>query len=205
MSRAPRLLLGFGLAATILAATASSASAQYRPRRGYYGPPPGYYPPPPPPSPRYRNGLVVGFGLGLGGISASGCDPGYCGGALSGELHIGGMVTEQLALEGEVWGNGRGIDNSDGAVTHSFWTAAAQFWVVDPLWLKAGLGISHVQTSSASLGVLTDETNLGLVLAGGAEVYRAGNFALDIQLRFGRGFYAVPVDNYALLVGFNWY
>ncbi|MDB4981395.1 MAG: hypothetical protein JWM82_2147 [Myxococcales bacterium] len=206
MSRPVRILLTVCLAALVVGATASPASAQYGPPPRSYG-----YPPPPPPTASYRSGLVVGVGVGVGGISASNCAPGYCGAAISGEFHIGGMLNYRLALEGEVWGNARTISNTggDGTLSQSFWTVAAQYWLIEQLWIKGGLGIAHVQVSSDSLGTLDDETALGLVLAAGGEIFTSNNFALDLQLRFGHGFYdeanGGAVNNYALLIGFNWY
>ena len=112
----------------------------------------------------------------------------------------------RLALMGDVWGAVRGIDNTDGSLSQSFWSVAGQFWLLDQLWLKAGLGIAHVQVSSASVGTLDDETALGVTLAGGVEVFRAANMILDLQGRFGHGFYdAGGVSNYAFLVALNWY
>ncbi|HEX4406724.1 MAG TPA: hypothetical protein VH560_17920, partial [Polyangia bacterium] len=74
MIRVTRLLIGLGLATIVLLGSSSNAQAQYQaPPPGYYAPPPGYgrgYPPPPRPRYRvYREGLVLGFALGGGGIS----------------------------------------------------------------------------------------------------------------------------------------
>ncbi|HVZ73995.1 MAG TPA: hypothetical protein VHJ20_16560 [Polyangia bacterium] len=210
MSRLMRCLLAFSLVALVVGATASTAQAQQyyrRPPPPGYGPPPGYYPPPPAYYPRYRNGLVVGFAIGGGGISASDCLPGYCGGAFSGEFHIGGMLTDRLALEGDIWGNVRGVSGTDGSLAQTFWSAALQFWPIEPLWLKGGLGIAHIPGDDAA--AINDETALGLMLAAGVEVVQIRNFAFDIQLRFGHGFYSDAdgggLTNYALLFGFNWY
>jgi opacity protein-like surface antigen len=199
-----RPLLGLAIATLLLLGSASAAHAQYygQPQRGYGG----YPPPPPPPPPTYRSGLVLGFGLGIGGITASDCAPGFCGAALAGEFHLGGILAPRLALMGDVWGNIRGIDNTDGSLSQSFWSVAAQYWALDNLWLKGGLGIAHVQVDSASAGLLDDETALGLTLAAGLEVLRSGNMILDLQGRFGRGFYdAGGVNNFAFLVALNWY
>jgi hypothetical protein len=209
MTRATRLGLGIGIATILVLGAASTAHAQYQaPPPGYYAPPPRYgYPPPPPPRRygMYREGLVVGFALGGGGIASSGCAPGYCGGALSGEFHLGGMLNPRMALMGDVWGNIRGIDGTDGSFSQSFWTLALQFWPVDIFWVKGGLGISHVQISSDSLGLLDDETALGLMVGAGLEIVQVGNMAVDLQFRFGHGFYDQPLNNYAFLVGLSWY
>jgi hypothetical protein len=62
-----------------------------------------------------------------------------------------------------------------------------------------------VQVSSDSIGVLDDETALGLLLGAGVEVVQVGNMALDLQFRFGHGFYDTAVNNYAFLIGLSWY
>jgi hypothetical protein len=204
--RLPRLIPISGLVLGLVIATFTLVGSESIAQAQYYGQPRGYPPPPPPAYRSYRSGLVVGFGLGIGGISATDCAPGYCGVALAGEFHLGGMLTPQLALMGDVSGNIRGIDNTDGDLSQSFWTIAAQFWPLDNLWLKGGLGIAHVQVSSASAGVIDDETSLGLMLGAGIEVYRYANMVLDLQGRFGHGFYdAGGVNNFAFLVGLNWY
>jgi hypothetical protein len=203
MIRATRLGLGLGIATMILLGATSVAHAQYQP--GYYAPPPRYGYPPPPPRHygMYRDGLVLGFALGGGGIEGN-CAIGYCGGAVSGEFHIGGMLNPRMALLLDVWGNIRNVNGTDSSFSQSFWTAAMQFWPTDILWLKGGLGISHVQVSDA-FGPYQDDTALGLMLGAGVEVLQVGNMALDIQFRAGFGFYNPTLDNYAFLVGLSWY
>jgi hypothetical protein len=207
MIRATRLGLGIGIVTIIVLGAASTAHAQYQaPPPGYYAPPPRYaYPPPPPPRRygMYRDGLVLGFALGGGGIQGY-CDIGYCGGALAGELHIGGMMNPRTAIELDVWGNARGINGTDSDVSQTFWTGALQFWATDLLWLKAGLGASHVQVSDV-FGPYADNTALGLILGGGVEVVQAGNMALDLQFRAGFGFYDRTLTNYAFMIGLSWY
>jgi outer membrane protein with beta-barrel domain len=209
MINASRLGLGLGIATLLVLGSSSVAHAQYQaPPPGYYAPPPRYaYPPPPPPPPRrysvYREGLVVGFALGGGGISGN-CSIGYCGGAVSGEFHIGGMINPRLALMLDVWGNVRDVNGTDSSFSQTFWTAALQFWPADILWLKGGLGISHVQVSD-TFGPYQDDTALGLMLAAGVEVVQIGNMALDLQFRAGFGFYDPTLNNYAFLVGLSWY
>ena len=51
----------------------------------------------------YRSGLVFGFALGGGAITANNCV--NCGGGAGGlEAHLGGMINPQLALLGEILG-----------------------------------------------------------------------------------------------------
>lgn len=201
-----RTLLGIGLA-IVICGTTSVAHAQQ-----YGAPPPGYAgypPPPPPPQPQYgiyRSGLLVGAGLGVGGISAQNCGD-ACGVAAALELHIGGMITPQVAIVGDFWFNFHSIPNSDATTTHSLYTVALQYWPADKFWLKGGLGGSNMNISSSYGGTYGDENGFGLMAAGGIEFLQMGNFALDGQLRFGHGFFSEggDVNVWALMIGANWY
>jgi hypothetical protein len=213
MIRVTRLFLGIGLATIMILASGSVAHAQYQaPPPGYYAPPPpgygGYPPPPPPPRYRYgmyRQGLIFGAALGFGQNDASACD--ICGGALAFEFHIGGMVTPQLALVGDFWFNDHPIANSDSSMVHSIYTFAIQYWPISQLWLKGGIGGGNVDITSATVGETSGENGLAIMGAGGFEMLQAGNFALDLQLRVGHGFYSQggDVTSWALMIGTNWY
>lgn len=210
-----RLAVGLGVTVVTLFASISGAQAQpYAPPP----PPPYYYPPPPPaPPPRgvYRSGLVFGGGIGGGGIVASN-DPGSnscqaCGGAIVGELHIGGMINPRMAVLFDVfgalhpWSDAYGDSHS---TTQSFWTAALQFWPTDILWVKGGIGLAHIQVTDDSAAVVEgDETGLGIQGAVGVELVQSYNFALDLQGRIAHGFYSTGGDanTLAVLIGFNWY
>jgi hypothetical protein len=205
MTSAKRFAVGFGIALVALLGSVSAAQAQY-------APPPPYYPPPPPPPPRgvYRSGLVLGFGVGGGAITASDCGD-VCGGAIVGEFHIGGMINPRMAVLFDVFGADHPWSDPAGdshSTTNSFWMGALQFWPNDILWVKGGIGVGHIQvTNDSALLVSGDETGLGLMGAVGFEVVQSYNFALDIQGRIAHGFYSQGGDanNLAVLVGFNWY
>jgi Outer membrane protein beta-barrel domain len=204
MIREKNILLGFGVAAVLLLGSVSVAQAQYG------APPPNYgYPPPPPPPRRgmYRDGLVLGVSLGLGNISAANCgDICGVGGAL--EFHIGGMLNPRLALMGDFMFNAHSIPNSDGTLVHSVYTIALQYWVTDIIWLKGGLGGGNIQIQSQTSNlVYTDESGFAFMGAAGIEILQSSNFALDLQLRVGHGFYNVDGDatSTSFLIGVNWY
>lgn len=198
------LAVGLGFAMLTLLGSLSVAHAQYQ-----APPPPSYYPPPPPPRGMYRDGLVVGFGLGGGKISADNCGI-VCGGAFMLDLRLGGMVNPRLALMGDYWGAFRsfGDASGDGSTVHSILTFAAQYWVTDMVWIKGGIGGGRMQLVDETAGVLVGEET-GFAVQGGAgiELVQSHNFALDLQLRLGRGFYSEggDVNSFALMVGFNWY
>lgn len=214
MIRVTRLFLGLGLATIVLLGGSSMAHAQYQaPPPGYYAPPPSYgggYPPPPPPRYRYRlyrEGLVIGGAIGVGGISAQDCGD-TCGVAGAGEFHIGGMLNPRTALVGDFWVNVRDVPNSDATVRHFLYTIALQYWPIDILWLKAGIGGGNMNVSSNVDGyTYGDENGLGILLAGGIEFLHASTFALDGQLRYGHGFYSEggDVNVWALMIGISWY
>jgi hypothetical protein len=207
------LITGLGVLALTAVGVAGTAHAQaqpYYPPPPSYGPPPGYGAPPPPPRGMYRSGFVFGLGLGLGANSASGCGD-VCGFAGVWELHLGGMIDPRLAILFEMWGiyhpwsDGFGDSHT---TTNSMFAGAAQFWVTDNMWLKGGLGVGHVQvTNDSALEINGDETGFALYGAAGIELVQAYNFALDLQLRIGNGFYSQGgnMQNYGLLVGVNWY
>ena len=197
MKSAKPLALAFGLFLATLLAGASSAHAQY-----------GY--PPPPPRGFYRGGLLLGFGLGGGSISADACGD-VCGGGFSGEFHIGGMVNPRLALMGDFWGVFHPWDLGGGysaTTAHSISSFALQYWVTPIVWLKGGIGIGRMQLIDESGGgTFGDETGLALMGGAGVEVVQIANFALDLQVRLGHGFYSGggDVNTFAFMVGLNWY
>ena len=136
--------VAFVLAAALLCGTASTASAQYygRPRHYYVSPYGG---------PTYRSGLVIGGGIGFGALSADQCGD-LCGGALSLEGHIGGMVDPRLAMMFDAWTTIHPIPGSDGETTNTLYTGALQFWPIPVLWLKGGVGLGNTQIRSNSIG-----------------------------------------------------
>jgi hypothetical protein len=225
MTRIKTLTLGFTIALGVLVGSVSVANAQYAPPPNY-GPPPGYAPPPPnygpppgygprgygygPPRGRgvYRDGLVIGGSLGFGGISAA--DPGcgdLCGGVFAIEGHIGAMVNPRLALMADLWANLRNSTSQDATVWSGIYTAALQYWATDILWLKGGFGVGHMQVTSNFDGSFGDEWGPAVLAALGVELIQGPAFALDLQARYGRGFYSQggDVNNFGVMVGVNWY
>jgi hypothetical protein len=209
MSHRKNLIVGLGVVLLTVLGSVSIAEAQ-----GY---PPPYYPPPPPPPPPhgvYRAGLVFGFSGGVGAIHTNNCGD-ACGVAGLLEGHIGGMINPRMALMLEIWGADHPFSagGSSFETINSFFTGAAQYWVNDIVWIKGGLGFAEIREDFNSYGygyTSNSSSGFGLFGAAGVEVMQAYNFALDIQLRIGNGFYSdsagsFSVQNYGLLVGFNWY
>jgi len=202
--------LGVGIVVGAVLGAAPAAEAQYA--RPYYYPPPP--PPPPPPRGVYRSGLIVGGAVGLGGFWYSDCAD-ICGFALSGELHIGGMVAPRLALMGDFWASGHYFSNDayniDGETYNGIYTLAAQYWLTDNLWVKGGLGFGHLTVTSYYYGTV-DDSAFAFMLAGGVEIFQAYNYAMDLQLRYGNATYtgagtdsAGDTSMLTVMIGFNWY
>src|SRR5579863_5459582 len=213
MNQTKGLLLAIGIIVCTVLGSVSVAQAQ-----GY---PPPYYPPPPPPPPPhgvFRAGLVWGFAVGLGDVGMSNCGS-TCGGAFAIEGHIGGMISPRAALMFEGWGADHpySTGGSDFETINTFWTGAAQFWLNDNFWIKGGAGVAVLRLTEDVNDIYgntvvaeTDFTGFALFGAAGIELLQSYNFALDIQGRIGNGFYSnsgtsFNVQNYALMVGFNWY
>jgi|tagenome__1003787_1003787.scaffolds.fasta_scaffold19969811_1 hypothetical protein len=199
MTSGKRLAMAVGIGAIVLLGSLSAAQAQYG------APPPPYYPPGPPRG-MYRSGLVVGFGLGLGAISTS-QDCGPCGGAAGGfEFHVGGMLNPRLALMFDGWGLGRTLDGG-GTLTNGMAAVALQYWVNEIIWLKGGVGFAEIRISYDDYYYRDDSlSGLGIMGAAGFEIMQSYNFALDLQLRLAHMSYDFGgANNFALMVGLNWY
>jgi hypothetical protein len=184
----------------VVLGSSSAAQAQYgRPR--YYTQP-GYYP-----GAYYRTGLVAGVGLGFGGITAEQCG-GDCGGGLSLEGHIGGMVNPRMAVMFDAWAVFHRNTAYDTTTTSGVYTGALQLWVTPILWLKGGLGLGSTSRSDF-FGTIGSSTGFAMMGGLGVELVNTGPFALDLQGRIGHSFFSNNdgggVTDYAFMVGFNWY
>jgi hypothetical protein len=206
--------LGLGIVLATVLGTAPAAQAQYRP---------GYYPPPPPP-PRgvYRGGVVWGFSLGAGGLSMPDCGQ-VCGAVGLAEFHIGGMLAPRLAVMGDFWQSFRYFSDNNigsGEIYNGIYTAAAQYWLNDIIWVKGGLGLGHDVIDVGGTYYyyngyrvrLDNETAFALMVGAGVEILQSYNFALDLQVRYGHAFYPSIADGgigdtnlFGFMVGFNWY
>jgi hypothetical protein len=205
MSRLPILPT---IATSLLLLTGTAAAQGYA-QPGPPPPPPGYQQPnygPPAPIGIQRDGFVIGFSLGAGVLTNDQCDS--CesleGGAL--ELHLGFMVTPQLALLVE----GFGVSHTEQNLTLSqtMGVVAAQYWLTPKLWIKGGLGSGHLSLSNdQGQELATSEEGAGAMIAAGYEVYQGRSFAVDVSLRSAAVSYedADTVTQTAAAVGFNWY
>ncbi|HET6610497.1 MAG TPA: outer membrane beta-barrel protein [Kofleriaceae bacterium] len=167
-----------------------------------------------------RDGFIIGFSVGGGHLSAD-CEG--CGdslGAFAADLHLGGMINPRLAITGDVWvlGHSEEIEGLDGdlIVTQAIVTANARYWIAPIFWAQAGIGAAQLgyRFDSSTVNVEDEsDTAPAITLGAGIEAIQSDTFTLDIQLRFGAGFYTeddgvnqdTTVRNLSLSAGFNWY
>ncbi|RMH38493.1 MAG: hypothetical protein D6689_19480 [Deltaproteobacteria bacterium] len=190
-------------ASAVVFCLTSTAAAQ--PSWGYR--PAGHRAPP-------RDGLLIGFGLGGGNISAECateardlCDEVLESGSL--DFHVGAMLAPRLGVMLDVWPMVYREDRL--TITHVITTAAVRFWATPRLWLQGGVGSAYARFKYD--GILIDEdvqtdTVAGAMAAIGVEVVRRPRFGIDVQLRGGTGFYEedeVKGKSAAFQVGFTWF
>ncbi len=210
----------------VLASLALPAAAAAQPGYGGGPPPPGgYYSQPAATKPGGfwdREGrLMWGVSIGLGGMSGSDgpidcatCD--YNPVAVEVDGHVGGMLSARLALMAEVQANVQTVDEQDygeGTVTlaQGALMFAAQYWVVPKVWIKGGIGFSHLEfnydDAYQSQSEPIDDGGVFMVGAG-IELLSGREFALDLQGRYIRGSYDGIKDQISsgtIGLGVNWY
>jgi hypothetical protein len=132
--------------------------------------------------------------------------------AVGGELHIGTMLMPKLAVQGEAWFMSRSLDdNGDSSLDQTLLMVTAQYWVAPKFWLKAGIGVSNLTLSYFDGFEQVDESlESGTAIMGavGYEIVQSGGFALDLQLKTGRGLYSdrdEEITTNVLALGLNWY
>lgn len=155
----------------------------------------------------YREGFLIGFSVGAGGLGPDPCRD--CGLGVGGDFHIGAMASREVAVMLELVIVGRGD------LTHALLGVAGQWWP-DPagrFWVKGGVGIGSfdrdddlfIDDSLAFTGN-NDYVYPTVFGGGGVEVVRAGRFTIDVQLRGAatrqRGDWGRSVS---VNVGLNWY
>lgn len=228
--------VSLALASSLLALVPAIASAQ--PSASPPPGPPG--PPPPPPSQGYYGGggyyaqpttapdgfklragrLALGFGLGVGAMESENgpiecvnCEYNTLAGGI--DFHIGGMISNRLALLLEIQGNAQTVEEygyeGDKTLTQGALLGAAQFWVTPRIWLKGGLGVAHLQYTYSDYYDDYEEpidTGAAVLLAAGIELLHAQTFSIDLQGRVLVGAYDGIDDSITtsqIGVGFNWY
>jgi hypothetical protein len=155
-----------------------------------------------------RDGLAIGVELGGGHMECEGegCDGVTESGGLS--LNIGAMLTPNLAIMADGWLMGHTEDRL--TLTHAMATIGPQLWI-GPFWVRGGVGVARASFNyDAGIIDIGDKTETvpAAMAALGVEVLSTKDFALDVRLRGGTGFFNdgdTQVRNVSLGVGANWY
>jgi len=155
-----------------------------------------------------RDGLTIGVELGGGHMECEGvgCDGVTEAGALS--VNIGGMLTPNFAIMGDAWMMGHREDRL--TLTHGMATIGPQLWI-GPFWVRGGVGVARASFNyDAGIVDIGDKTETvpAAMAALGLEVISTKDFALDLRLRGGTGFFNdgdTRVQNVSLGLGANWY
>jgi hypothetical protein len=167
---------------------------------GPIAPSPEYTPPPLEPvgevsaeTPQ-RKGFLGGAAFGLGSVNLD-CNGIGCGhyAGVGFSLDAGYAFAPKWAVVGELWFTG-GISSADSDFAGQLWTFSAnvRYWVLDRFWLQAGLGATGFdQVQSHMSGATASGDGGGFLLGAGAELWRAPNGHLVIDLRAKLGLMSV--------------
>ncbi|ACY17171.1 outer membrane beta-barrel protein [Haliangium ochraceum] len=155
-----------------------------------------------------RSGFTIGLGLGGGHLECEGegCDGVTEAGGIN--VNAGVMLSPNFAIMGDVWAMGHTEDRL--TLTHSMLTVGPQVWF-GPLWARAGVGAARASFNyDAGIVDVMDETETvpAAMVGAGVEVLSTPEFALDLNLRAGSGFFNdgdTRVQNLSLGVGANWF
>jgi hypothetical protein len=155
-----------------------------------------------------RQGLAIGIELGGGHMECQGvgCEGVTESGGAS--VNIGAMLMPNLAIMVDAWMMAHRDDRL--TLTHGIATIGPQLWV-GPFWVRGGVGVARASFNyDAGIVEISDETETvpAAMAAIGFEVISTRDFALDLRLRGGTGFFHdgdTEVRNLSLGLGANWY
>ncbi len=136
----------------------------------------------PPPPPRHQ-GFWIGFGLGAGSDLSEQARDARSGGV--GYLRLGGTITPQLLVGGELSGWAR--RQGDGTVSRSVAVGTVSFYPASQgFFLRSGLGFGALTflVPGARANVTITEEGLGALFGGGYDVQIGRNLFLTPNLDF---------------------
>lgn len=147
---------------------------------------------PPPQLPPPRTGLELGAGLYGGEINCENENGDFCDGVTEAggfDLHANYFFNPKLGVTLDIWPMLHSED--DWTFTHNIVTIGAKFRPVPILTLTAGVGSAQARLEYRGLVNIDSETDTvpSVMFAAALEVVRGNNFAIDLQARFGAGFY----------------
>jgi hypothetical protein len=186
-------------------ATAQSASPYYQPAPGpapAAAPAPAPAATPPPaihaarPALEPRVGLELDIGLQAGELNCS-SDGEQCDGFVeAGGIDLGAtyMFTPRLGVNAQVWAMGHSRDGW--TLTQVITTVGVEFRPLPILSLQAGVGHAHVGLSydHGDLSVTSDNA-FAIMLGASFDIIRARRWVIDLQAKFGQGFYGDADDD----------
>ena len=155
-----------------------------------------------------RGGLALGVELGGGHME---CEGEGCGGVTeAGEVSVntGVLLTPNFGIMADGWLMAHREDRL--TLTHGMATIGPQLWI-GPFWVRGGVGVARASFNyDAGIVDIGDKTETvpAAMAALGLEVISTPDFALDLRLRGGTGFFNdgdTQVQNVSLGLGANWY
>lgn len=155
-----------------------------------------------------RGGLALGVELGGGHMECEGegCDGVTEAGGLS--VNAGVLLTPNFGIMVDGWMMAHREDRL--TLTHGMATIGPQLWI-GPFWVRGGVGVARASfnydAGPVDVGDKSDTVPAAMA-ALGIEVISTPDFALDVRLRGGTGFFNdgdTEVRNLSLGLGANWY
>ncbi len=168
------------------------------------------YPQLPPPPPRGREGMTVGFSLGVGaGRFDERGQPALSSGTVAGSFRIGGMLDPDRALLFHL----DGWSFRDGSYNYQVgaMSVALQQFLADRVWIKAGAGLGFGEVTLRDGAYydrhVADYPGLfGLVTVGIELVHTRNAFALDLETTVnGLWGKSLSAESGSIQLGFHWY
>jgi hypothetical protein len=169
----------------------------------------------PPPAARERSGFFIGVGLGVANLTVydegSGGDDSESFTSLAYGIHFGGLITPRLGIGVAVAGSSHTEEledrSADLTVYQNNLVAFVQYWVLERIWLRAGLGAANVggkvEGSDAE-----EYPGVGFVGTAAYEVMHTVDYSLDL----GIGLWAAQYEGAAgstttgtFEMQFSWY
>jgi hypothetical protein len=161
---------------------------------------------------RLREGLAIGIAIGPTmqiGFGERLAEASGTGGSF--DIRIGTSATERLAwfLDFLIAGSPREGDTGKNKLNQTAGLiVGAQFFPLQALWVRAGLGIATATLRSETPEPMdpNNHTGLGVIVGGGIDFLRRGRFALSGQLTFMTGIYGGGAATAAVsAIGLTWY
>lgn len=153
-----------------------------------------------------RDGFFIGLGLGGGSFGCSGCGDRQSG--VSGQLKLGGAVSDALLLgvESSAWTK----EEAGARITHTNVSAMAQFYPVSTsgFFLRGGVGISRLEVGASVDGfsMSAGSTGLGATAGFGYDIRTGSNFSISPYGSFGWGdFEGGSANTFQLGLGVTWH